>query len=462
MSISIKLRSVIVAAAATLLFSAALQPASVSADEFHYVNILIGDRSADMAGAYTAVSDNASGCYYNPAGIAFGQGSNLSASVNGFSYSNKKYKDVMLKTDGSRLDWDQTSSVLLPNFFGATYDSPYGTLGMSYAVPDSVQRRQKQRFFDLQTTLPGTRISEYDLNINDVDNQYLFGPSYAIKISDNFSLGATLYASYRDSTVIRDSILYLNTINPDGTTGAQTGFEWRNGYIYRTEWGIKPTIGMIWSPTDKVSIGLTATQHYLVKTDHLSTSTVNSNVLGANPNYPVGFRTPNADRDRKRDLPMELKAGIAYFPSPSLLLAADLSYHDSSGDFDRDETTIRYTDSSKTSSYNIDDAMEPVLNLALGAEYYLNDRYALRGGLFTDFANTEKLAKDGLTANQPEHIDIYGTTLSFTRFTRSTSTTLGLGYSFGKGDAQVTANSTTIQKVEVNNLNAFLSAAYSF
>jgi len=455
MSTSNKLKAVIVAAGA-LIFSTALLPANVSADEFHYVNILVGDRSADMGGAYTAISDNASGCFYNPAGIAFGQGSNLSASVNGFSYANKTYKDAMLKTDGSRLDWEQTSAVLLPNFFGATYDTRYGTLGMSYAVPDSVQRRQKQRFFDIKSSDPTFFISEYDININDVDNQYLFGPSYALKLSDNFSIGATLYASYRDSTVIRNSILYLN----DAMTSILTGFEWRNGYIYRTEWGVKPTLGMIWSPTDKVSIGLTAAQHYLLKTDHLTTSTVNTNVgPTADPNDPTGTRSRN---DNNRNLPLEVKAGIAYFPSPSLLLSADLSYHNNSGNFDRNETTIRYTDSSKTSSYVLDDELEPVVNLALGAEYYLNDRYALRGGLYTDFANTGKLSKDGLTANQPEHIDIYGTTLSLTRFTRSTSTTLGLGYSYGQGDAQVAANNPKIQQVEVSNINAFLSAAYSF
>lgn len=460
MSSSNRLKTVIVAAAT--LLSGVLLPANVSADEFHHVNILIGDRSADMAGAYTAISDNASGCFYNPAGIAFGQGSNLSASVNGFSYSSKKYKGAMLKTDGSRLDWDQTSSVLLPNFFGATYDSRYGTLGMSYAVPDSVQRRQKQRFFDLQTNYKSPtdpartfKISEYDLNINDVDNQYLFGPSYAVKLSDNLSIGATLYASYRDSTVIRNSILYLN----DATTGVQEGFQWINGYIYRTEWGLKPTLGVIWSPTEKVSVGLTAAQHYLLRTDHLSSSTVNSNVLGSDPNFPTGLRSRD---DMKRDLPLEVKAGIAYFPSPSLILSADISYYSGSGDFNRDVSTIRFTDSSKAASLAVNDEMAPVINLALGAEYYLNDRYAMRGGLYTDFSNTEKLRNDGLTANQPEHIDIYGATLSLTRFTRSTSTTMGLGYSLGKGDAQVIDRSTSIQDVEVNNLNAFLSAAYSF
>lgn len=453
MSTSIKLKTVM-AAIAALFFSSQLLPTNVSADEFHYVNILVGDRAADMAGAYTAISDNASGCYYNPAGIAYGQGSNLSASVNGFSYSNKKYKDAMLKTDGSRLDWDQTSSVLLPNFFGATYDSPYGTVGFSYAVPDSVQRRQRQRFYNLETSLAGNYISEYDININDVDNQYLFGPSYAVKVSDNFSFGATLYASYRDSTVIRNGILFLN----DDLTHAETGSQWINGYIYRTEWGLKPTIGVIWSPAEKISFGLTATRHYLIRTDQLAISSVDTH-LGNDISSPDVFRSRD---DENRKQPLEVRAGVAYFPSPALILSADVSYHNGSGSFDRDVTTIRYTDSSQSASYNISDTMKPVVNLALGAEYYLNDRYALRGGLYTDFANTEKLKNDGLSANQPEHVDIYGATLSLTRFTRSTSTTLGLGYSFGKGDAQVIDGRTAIQEIEINNLNGFLSAAYSF
>jgi long-chain fatty acid transport protein len=179
------------------------------------------------------------------------------------------------------------------------------------------------------------------------------------------------------------------------------------------------------------------------------------------PNLPASFRSRDDDN---RNLPLEVKAGIAYFPSPSLILSADLSYHNSAGSFDRDASSIEYTttDPATRSAFVISDEMQPVLNLALGAEYYLNDRYAMRGGLYTDFANTEKLRKDGLTANQPEHIDIYGATWSLTRFTRSTSTTLGLGYAYGAGDAQVIDGSTAVQKVEVNNLNAFLSAAYSF
>src|SRR3990172_2529925 len=58
----------------------------VMADEYHYNNILIGDRAAGMAGAYTAISDDPSGLYYNPAGIVFAPRRSFSASVNAYQY----------------------------------------------------------------------------------------------------------------------------------------------------------------------------------------------------------------------------------------------------------------------------------------------------------------------------------------------------------------------------------------
>jgi long-subunit fatty acid transport protein len=52
------------------------------ADDFHYNNVLIGNRAAGLAGAYTAISDDATGLFYNPAGIVFSDTLQLSASAN--------------------------------------------------------------------------------------------------------------------------------------------------------------------------------------------------------------------------------------------------------------------------------------------------------------------------------------------------------------------------------------------
>jgi len=64
--------------------------------------------------------------------------------------------------------------------------------------------------------------------------------------------------------------------------------------------------------------------------------------------------------------------------------------------------------------------------------------------------------------NQPEHVDIYGTSISVTYYRSTAGITLGLLYGFGKGDAQIVTNASTIQDVDINNLAVYLSASYSY
>ena len=46
------------------------------ADDYHYVNLLVGNRASGLGGAYTALSDDPAGCFYNPAGISFAASNN--------------------------------------------------------------------------------------------------------------------------------------------------------------------------------------------------------------------------------------------------------------------------------------------------------------------------------------------------------------------------------------------------
>ncbi len=86
--------------------------------------------------------------------------------------------------------------------------------------------------------------------------------------------------------------------------------------------------------------------------------------------------------------------------------------------------------------------------------------WAARAGFFTDFANTPKISSDNI--NQDEHIDLYGATLSISRFTRNTSVTLGTGYTSGKGQAQIISGINKIQDAESQGWMFFLSSSYSY
>ena len=101
-----------------------------------------------------------------------------------------------------------------------------------------------------------------------------------------------------------------------------------------------------------------------------------------------------------------------------------------------------------------------VVNISVGTEYYFSERYALRGGLYSDMANSQPL-KSGFT-DQADHVNIFGLTGGITRFTRTTSMTFGFNYSSGKGDAQPVSESEKIYNTDTTALTLFFSGSYGY
>lgn len=433
-SIFVKNRPVVVIAYC-ILFVFCRFPAL--ADEYHYVNLLVGERSAGMGGAYTAIADDPSGCYYNPAGLVYATGRSLSVSVNAYHNSTKLYKDVLIGTDGKKHDWEQESSMLMPNFFGIVQPLGRGKIGFSYAVPDSILRDQQQVFYKITSSFPDRYITRYSMNMNDIDKTYNFGPSYAIKLSDSLAFGATLYVHYRDRDIIRNHLVELDN----------NEFMWENYYESSTEWGYKPIFGVMWSPEDRVSIGLAVSKTEIVSVENRTQTTrrepttaydINGDGITDYGGYGLDDVTYQEIEDsNKRKFPFTTTLGIAYFASPSLLFSGDIRYYE-----------------------RVSDEKKETFNVALGTEYYLNEKWAIRAGLFTDRANTPKLSS--ARTGQNDHIDLYGVSFSVTRFTRSSSISVGGNYTFGSGEAQAIADSPCIYDVDMQNLTFFVSAGYSY
>ncbi len=411
-----------------LLTSHVSRLTSAYADDLHYNNILVGDRAAGMGGAYTAISDDPSGLYYNPAGIVFAPGRSFSASVNAYQYSKKTYKDV-LGGNG----WERVSSNLLPNYFGVIQPLGSGKIGFSYAVPDTRLENQAQTFENLGTT------TRYVINMNDTDYTYNFGPSYAIKLNDRLSVGGTLYMHYRDRQLISNQL--QNLVPAD--------YEWRNSYDSTSEWGVKPVLGVMWAPKDKLSLGLTVSKTSMISSSRRIQNTIRSAGSGSTvPSYSVWESSDD------RQFPWVTTAGAAYFPSESLLVSADLSLYSA------ESYTLTFKEKSSGAADALRNPKSSTFNAAIGAEYYPNAKIAFRGGLFTNMANTPTLSTGA--SGQPEHVDMYGVSLSASHFTRSSSLTLGGSYSYGLGKSQVLLGSASLQDVEMQNLTAFLSAAFTY
>ncbi len=375
---------------------------SASADDYHYTNLLIGDRASGMGGAYTAVSDDATGLYYNPAGTAYTAGRSISASVNAYYNTEKKY-DSVIGGNG----WVRTSSSLLPNYFGVVQPLGKFKVGISYAVPESIMEDQDQVFHNLPLGQsiapynPGTNISTYIINFNNESNTYNFGPSIATELTDKLSTGLTLYYYQRKTQWILNQIIKTNT----------GGSEWTNDYYQTSEWGFRPILGFMWTPVNTVSVGLALSKVFVQgsNTTYQHSYRRENIAIDSNPSNSNFASLPDglSSIDTKRKYPTQISLGVAWFASQSLLLSGDINHY----------TAVN------------DQNAEAVNNLAVGAEYYLSKNWAMRGGFFTDYANSPTISANNV--NQAEHIDLYGGTLSISHFTRNTSVTLGGGYTYG-------------------------------
>jgi len=393
------------------------------ADDLHYNNLLIGDRASGLGGAYTAISDDASGMYYNPAGIVFTENLQLSASANAFHRTETIYKDVL---NGD--DWKRESESIVPNYFGMTTKLGDGYLGFSYTVTDFVNEDQDSEF----TNIPD--VSVYVINLINNDKTTKFGPSYARELNDEWDFGITLYWHERDRDLTNNQFIRLD----NGL------FEWQNLFFETSESGYEPIIGLMWSPDDSLSFGLSVRKTYVTSSRTRFQATCSSNAAATTPQCTPAGGLPKdptiiTTRD-ERDHPLNVRLGVAYFHTQRLLYSADISY------FEEVDGSIF-------------DA-EEVINYAFGIEYYFNPLWAIRGGYYTNMANTPEVSSGEL--NQLDHVDLTGISLSISRFSKTSSVTLGFSLASGDGEAQIVTGSSQIQDVEQTIETLYLSTAYNF
>jgi len=395
------------------------------ADEFHYNNLLIGDRASGMGGAYTAISDDATGMYYNPAGIAYVGEKNFSASVNAYYSQTKKYDNVI----GGQ-PFERKSSALLANYFGIV--KPFGKfkVGFSYAVPDAVSEDQNQTF----ANIPNSTFSRFTINLNNRDSTFNFGPSIAAEISNDLSVGLTLYAHQRDAQLTVNQFVE----RADSTT------QWTNKYFRLSESGVRPILGVAWAPADKLSLGFSLSKTLVLSSDAKGWETCWDALAGG---CPGGAAAPSiqvptlASSSLKRQYPISAVIGAAFFANRNLLFSGDLSYHTAVNDpiYGNKVATI---------------------NAAVGTEYYVTKKWAVRAGLFTNMANTPNIqAQPGVTAIE-EHINLFGASLSVSNFSGSSSVTLGGSVNYGKGKSQITGDSSVVQDASTFGWLIFLSSSY--
>ena len=397
----------------SILIISCFTVAQLHADDNHYKNMLLGERAATMGGTYVAISDDSTGCYYNPAGIAYAVGDSLSGSGNVMH----KMKTVYSETIGTE-DWIRESEALVPNYFGVLKKYKSYSFCFSYVVPEAFIEHQ-----DLVFDNPLSTVSKYYQSLHSEDITYLMGPSGAVRFGDSFSLGLTIYYHYR--SFMRQYHYFLKSID----NSHEIYYESKK----QREDGVMPKIGMQWSPWSMLTVGMAMDQAFLLNAsyqrDYSYHNTDNSTDAA---NYS---RTMNRSvSEKKRNFPIHLAFGVAYFPTPSQLYTVDLDYYQAQ-----------------------EKGRADIMNYSGGTEYYLNPTNAVRFGFFTNYTNLP--LADSTTVAPYEYIDIYGVSLGYTSYSSSSSLTLGAIYTSGSGKAWLYSGSTVSRNMKRDSLTLLFSAS---
>jgi hypothetical protein len=249
----------------------------------------------------------------------------------------------------------------------------------------------------------------------------------------------------RKKEMIHSEEVYLR----DKATPSNSGFSWTRTHVQTSEFGIRPLLGIMWAPMEKWSVGLTGSYTEILSQSRQRKSCGINNATAAKDgentvitlismtdvSIPTTSEQACTFVDQvDRTLPLQVTAGVAYFASDSLMVTGDFSF------------------------YGATNEREATWNTALGAEYFLDSVWGLRGGFYTNNANTKAIST---TASLREHVDLFGLAFSVSRHAKDSSMTAGVNYSLGEGQAVTSPGSNRIQDLSINAFSVFISTSTS-
>ena len=217
-------------------------------------------------------------------------------------------------------------------------------------------------------------------------------------------------------------------------------------YLNRRNFGLKPKIGVLYSPYDQWSIGLTVGKQFRISGSgdaelrQFPTLDAAGTPVTPNVNYADSVTATSLQNvSSARVAPVELTLGQAFFFSPSFLVAADF---------------FLYTPDPQFTDW----AVQTTWNAAVGLEWHATPKTPLRFGLFTNNSNTAPVAEGG--TDQTDHVNQYGVSTGFSFVGQQSSITLSGNYTYGAGKSQIVGNSVATQALTQQSLTVYLSASY--
>ena len=426
------------------------------AGESYYQSYHLGERAAGMAGAFTALANEATGGWYNPAGMVDVPTSSIGLTVSAYQFDRRSL-GAQFSLSGQQATLESTDLSSFPSSFG--YVRSFGlevrhAIGLVVLVPDqdAVAGRVSLSAPSLQTTQNRLTGAELDASFRRVDQAILFGLGYAVRPSPRVAFGVNVYYALRHFQ-LSTSVL-LQGQRPDGAVEGRAE-AWRAEAVHGSllgEVGVKLTL------VDRLTLGLSVrTPNVRI---HRSGSVFNGVETGD------AAQVSGADLELESNEPFRVSLGIAYEVPRAWAVAADFRLHGAVAPYE--SILRRLGDGSFVPDPFAGQRLERrmVANVSLGGEYYVAKQFALRGGFFTNLTARPDLVLDSRAVSGLERANGYGFAAAVSWITDKTTLSLTANYSFAFGEVVGLQNgggadqSLVLAPASRHVLTFFLGGAY--
>lgn len=345
-----------------------------------------GSKAIAMGGAFVGLADDFSAVFWNPAGLTQMEEASLSFFVTNI-IPDGGYKFDLLGIDAepeSKTYFSGAAGFFKPlsdKVVVGLYAYVPSALGVTWNGADLVNLSDGM-VYDWETMLAIITVS----------------PTIAVKVSDTLSLGASFNINYGLSKLHRPGLGQYE----EDLSGVAFG----------------ATIGMLFKPVDKFSIGLTYKTPMKAK--------LKGDVIMAGA--PL-LGLPDTDEgEREADWPMWLGTGIAFKPNEKLTFTADVQYTNWKK---MEGIPMSFTNAGWILFFedgaNLELEWKDTVQIRLGMEYKVSPKFALRAGYYSDPSPSPKSTQTILLPEIPYNFITAGFGYNTAKITLDFSIEYGIG-----------------------------------
>lgn len=447
-------------AAALVSLGAALGTGPARADDTQYTPYPLGGRAVGLGGAFTALADDPSGVYYNPAGLVDVGKSSLQVSTNLYGVELAVGDSVLGAVANVLVDLDRVFAELqiIPVAAGGVLGfgdrDGHGQFRHAYAlgafVPDA-------RTLNVQTSAAAAATQDAYRRLV-ADRTFHAAAAYAYRLDEVWRVGLTGTLSYR--TLLDQEATATRVRRADG----RDSFSTTESSISLAVAALRFTFGLKAQLADDVTFGLAVSTPSARVWDSASIR------LAASSGDPATgeSRFELVDDARARGdtrTGTELRIGFARsFPDWSTL-SFDLAAYAPSR-YQLIEAEGATSTLVERLSLVTDVRRLWVINAAVGYERVIDGDLTWAVGAYTNLSSAPDVPEGRLEADRLPHIDTLGASVTVGLWSEHTATTVGLTGSYGWGrdvlSTQGEGGTDEFRSVEVRQLRVFFFLSSTF